>query len=143
MQRTASAVESQAAAVDDGDFAAVALGLARKKKLCWRWSFVRRNRARIRMARLQWGKKRVAAVEEFVVAEQDTVVVAAVAVFAIGVHATTGEVVMMEQAAVGCCRSQHLHLQQTRESQSPGLKLGHRTRSWRRRKVWVEAGTCL
>lgn len=139
MQRTASAVECQAAAVDDGDFAAVALELARKK-LCWRWSFVRRDRVRIRMTRLQWGKKRVAAVEEFVVAEQDSVV-AAVAVFAIGVHAT-GEVVMMVQAA-GCCRSQHLHLQQTRESQSPGLKLGHKTRSWRRRKVWVEAGTCL
>lgn len=95
MLRTASAVECQAAAavVDDGDFAAVALELVRKK--LWRWSFVKRNRARIRMARLQWGKKRVVAVEEFVVAEQDA---AAVAVFAIG------EVVMMVQAA-GCCRS--------------------------------------
>lgn len=138
--RTASAVECQAAAaaVDDGGFATVALELARKK--LWRWSFVKRNRA-IQMARLQWGKKRGAAVEEFVVAaaaEQDAVV--AVAVFAIEVHAT-GEAVMMVQA--GCCRSQHLHLQQTRESQSPGLKLGHRTRSWRRRKVWAEAGTCL
>lgn len=138
MLRTASAVECQAAAavVDDGDFAAVALELVMKK--LWKWSFVKRNRVRIRLVRLQWGKKRVAAVEEFVVAEQDA---AAVAVFAIGVHAT-GEVAMMVQAA-GCCRSQHLHLQQTRESQSPGLKLGHRTRSWRRRKVWVEAGTCL
>lgn len=138
MLRTACAVECQAAAaVDDGGFATVALELARKKLL--RWSFVKRNRA-IQMARLQWGKKRGAAVEEFVVAaaEQDAVV--AVAVFAIEVHAT-GEAVMMVQA--GCCRSQHLHLQQTRESQSPGLKLGHRTRSWRRRKVWVEVETCL
>lgn len=38
---------------------------------------------------------------------------------------------------------QDLRLRLTRERRSPVRELGHRTRSRRRRRVWVEAGTCL